>query len=318
MFSFVHIGDDIALLFRCGGQVQHETGVEVFQHFQAQFRAGVVTFIHDHQGRELVDDLKQGGLVRLFNGKFRLAQRLGEGLQVAVLLVGFQPLFAPAPEGVIGQNHDGKLFRHGGGVKILPVEQLLLGVDLHPTAKIGIDLLAVVVGRIFQRLHRLGEDGVRGHQPYYRFRLGKGQGVKDRPDGVTGQKGLPAAGGHFEAEVGHPRHDVLILPQGGGTFLLPEKAEGSGIVPGLIQKLQIAIQVRNDFLLICFQLHCVPPPYLGISVGKYFSTAFTISLRRFPLSKARIVLQYSLSFKPKKCPMELISPFSLNTRKTPA
>ena len=81
----------------------------------------MVTFIHDHQGGELVDDLKQGGLVRLFNGEFRFAQRLGEGLQVAVLLIGFQPLFAPAPEGVIGQDHDGKLFCHGGGIKILPV-----------------------------------------------------------------------------------------------------------------------------------------------------------------------------------------------------
>ena len=276
----------------------------------------MVTFIHDHQGGELVDDLKQGGLVRLFNGEFRFAQRLGEGLQVAVLLIGFQPLFAPAPKGVIGQNHDGKLFCHGGGVKILPVEQLLLGVNLHPAAKIGIDLLAVVVGRIFQRLHRLGKDGVRGHQPHHRFRLGKGQGIKDGPDGVTGQKGLSAAGRHLEAEVGHSGHDVLILAQGGGALLLPEEAKGDSIVPSLIQKLQIAVQVRNDFLLICFQFHGVPPPYLGISVGKYFSIAFTISLRRFPLSKARIVLQYSLSFKPKKCPMELTSPFSLNTRRT--
>ena len=233
----------------------------------------MVTFIHDHQGGKLVDDLKQGGLVRLFNRKFRFAQRLGEGLQIAVLLIGFQHLFAPAPEGVIGQDHDGKLFCHGGGIKILPVQQLLLGVDLHPAAEIGVDLLAVVVGRIFQRLHRLGEDGIGGHQPHHRFRLGKGQGVKDGPDGVTGQKGFSAAGRHLKAEVGHPGHNVLILPQGGGAFLLPEKAEGGSIVPGLIQKLQITVQVRNDFLLICFQLHGVPPPYsLLMSLGIFLNT----------------------------------------------
>ena len=70
----------------------------------------MVTLIHDHQGGELVDDLKQGGLVRLFNGEFRFAQRLGEGLQVAVLLIGFQALFAPSPEGVIVGQESCEIF----------------------------------------------------------------------------------------------------------------------------------------------------------------------------------------------------------------
>ena len=31
----VHIGDNIALFFRRGGQIQHKAGIEVFQHFKA-------------------------------------------------------------------------------------------------------------------------------------------------------------------------------------------------------------------------------------------------------------------------------------------
>ena len=54
----VHIGDDIALLFRRGGQIQHKAGVEVFQHFKAQFRPGMVALVHDDKRVKLVDNLE--------------------------------------------------------------------------------------------------------------------------------------------------------------------------------------------------------------------------------------------------------------------
>ena len=54
----VHIGDDIALLFRRGGQIQHKAGIEIFQHFKAQFRPGMVALIHDDKRVKLIDNLE--------------------------------------------------------------------------------------------------------------------------------------------------------------------------------------------------------------------------------------------------------------------
>ena len=69
----VHIGDDIALLFRRGGQIQHKAGIEVFQHFKAQFRPGMVALVHDDKRVKLVDNLEQGGFVRALNGAVRFS-----------------------------------------------------------------------------------------------------------------------------------------------------------------------------------------------------------------------------------------------------
>ena len=54
----VHIGDDIALLFWRGGQIQHKAGIEIFQHFKAQFRPGMVALIHDDKRVKLIDNLE--------------------------------------------------------------------------------------------------------------------------------------------------------------------------------------------------------------------------------------------------------------------
>ena len=102
----VHIGNDIALLFRRGGQIQHKAGVEVFQHFKAQFRPGMVALVHDDKRVKLVDNLEQGGFVRFFNGAVGFAQRLCKLGKVAVLLIGFQDLLAATTERIVGQHHN--------------------------------------------------------------------------------------------------------------------------------------------------------------------------------------------------------------------
>ena len=119
----------------------------------------MVALVHDDKRVKLVDDLEQGGFVRFFNGAVGLAQCLCKRGKVAVLLIGFQDLLAATAERVIGQHHNRQLLRYGGGIEVLPVQKLLLGVDLHAPAKIYVDFLTVGVGRIFQGFHRLRQDG---------------------------------------------------------------------------------------------------------------------------------------------------------------
>ena len=151
----VHIGNDIALLFRRGGQVQHKAGIEVFQHFKAQFRTGMVALIHDDKRVKLVDNLEQGSFVRFFNGAVRLAQHFCKRGKIAVLLIGFQDLLAAPTERIVGQHHNRQLLRYGGGVEVLTVQKLLLGVDLHTSTEIHVDFLTVGMGRVFQGFRRL-------------------------------------------------------------------------------------------------------------------------------------------------------------------
>ena len=248
----VHIGDNVALLFRRSGQIQYEAGIEVFQHFKAEIRPGVVALVHNHQRVKLVDNLEQGCFIRLFNGVVWLAKHLGKLGKIAVLLIGFQALLAAPTERIIGQHHDGKLFGDGSGIEILAVQKLLLGVDLHAPAKIHVDFLTVGMLRVFEGFHRLHQNCVRGNKPHNRLCLGNRQSVKNGADGITGDKGLAAACGHLEAEVGDTGQNILIVPQCGRAFFLPEEAERRFIILGFIQQFQIAGQVRYDLFLIAF------------------------------------------------------------------
>ena len=151
----VHIGDDIALFFRRGGQIQHKAVIEIFQHFKAQFRPGMVALVHDDKRVKLVDNLEQGGFVRFFNGAVRLAQHFCKLGKIAVLLIGFQDLLAAPTERIVGQHHNRQLLRYGGGVEVLTVQKLLLGVDLHTSTEIHVDFLTVGMGRVFQGFRRL-------------------------------------------------------------------------------------------------------------------------------------------------------------------
>ena len=206
----VHIGNDIALLFRRGGQVQHKAGIEVFQHFKAQFRPGMVALIHDDKRVKLVDNLEQGSFVRFFNGAVGLAQHLCKRGKIAVLLIGFQDLLAAPTERIVGQHHNRQLLRYGGGVKVLTVQKLLLGVDLHAPAEIHVDFLTVGVGGVFQGFRRLRQNRVRRNKPHDRFCLGSGECVKDGANGVAGNKGLAAACRHLETEVRDTGYHVLV------------------------------------------------------------------------------------------------------------
>ena len=253
----IHIGDDVALLFGGGGQIQHKAGIKVCQHFQTEIGTGMVALVHNYQRVQLIDDLKQGGFVSILDGIFRLTQHFGELRQIAVFLIGFQPLFAAATEGVIGEHHDGKLLRHRSGIEVLAVQQLLLGVYFHPAAEIHINFLPVIVIWVFEALDRLRQNCIRRYKPDHCFGFGDGQRIKHRADGVAGQKSLSAAGGYLETEIGHTGQNILIAPQCWGAFFLPEQAECRRIVLGLVQQLQIAGQIRNDCFLIAFQFHAV-------------------------------------------------------------
>ena len=208
----VHIGDDIALLFRRGGQIQHKAGIEVFQHFKAQFRPDMVALVHDDKRVKLVDNLEQGGFVRFFNGAVGFAQHLCKLGKIAVLLIGFQDLLAAPTERIIGQHHNRQLLRYGGGVEVLTVQKLLLGVNLHTPAEIHVDFLTVGMGCVFQGFRRLRQDRVRGNKPYDLLCLGSGECVKDRANGVAGNKGLAAARRHLEAKVRDTGYHVLVSP----------------------------------------------------------------------------------------------------------
>ena len=80
---------------------------------------------------------------------------------------------------------------------------------------------------IFQRLTGLGQNGLRGHQPYNGLGPALGHGVKNRPQRTGGDIGLAAAGGHLGTHMGHTgkyihiiRHtaeahqNILFVPEG--------------------------------------------------------------------------------------------------------
>ena len=235
----VHIGNDIAFLLGGSSQIQYKTRVKVREHFQAQIGSGVMALVHDDQRGQLVNDLEQSGIIGVFNLLLRRTQNLGKLGKVAVFLVGFQTLLATAPERVVGQDHDGQLLRHRGGVEILSVQQLLLGIDLYTAPKVHVDFLTVGMLGILQCLDGLGQNGVRWHQPDHGLGLGHRQCIKHRANGIAGQEGLTTAGGDLKAEVRHTGHNVLVLAQGRGALFIPEKLERILIIVCLIHQLQV-------------------------------------------------------------------------------
>ena len=172
----------------------------------------MVALVHDDKRVKLVDNLEQGGFVRFLNGAVGLAQHLCKRGKVAVFLIGFQDLLAATTERIVGQHHNRQLLRYGGGVEVLTVQKLLLGVNLYTPAEIHVNLLTVGVGCVFQGFRRLRQDRVRGNKPYDRLCLGSGERVKDRANGVAGNKGLAAARRHLEAKVRDTGYHVLVSP----------------------------------------------------------------------------------------------------------
>ena len=120
----------------------------------------MVALVHNDKRVKLIDDLEQGGFVRLFNGAVGLAKHLGELRKIAVLLIGFQALLAAPTERIVGQHHDGKPLGDGSGIEVLTVQKLLLGIDLHAPAKIHVDFLAVWMLGIFECFYRLHQNCV--------------------------------------------------------------------------------------------------------------------------------------------------------------
>ena len=238
----VHITQDIALSGGRGCQIEHKARVEVLQHLPAQRTAGMMTLVHDHKGRKLIDDLQQGGFICVLHGVVGGAQRLGHRGETAVFLLCLQLLLA-STEGVIGQHHDGKLLRHCGDVEILAAEKLFLGIDLHLPAESGVDFHSVGMIWVAERRQRLGQNGVRGNQPYHGFHFGIGQAVKNRLDGIAGQEGLSAACRDLQAEVRDAGQDVLIgfhaAKANVDSPLMPKGVISPAHIPFLVQKLHI-------------------------------------------------------------------------------
>ena len=142
------------------------------------------------------------------------------------------------------------------GLKFWPFNKFLLGVDLHAPAKIHVNLLTVGMVTYLSGLSlsasRMASDG---NKPDNRLCLGDGECVKNRANGVAGDKGLSTACGHLEAEVGNTGQNILIVPQSAvRTLFLPKAAESCRVVPCFIQQFQIAGQVRYDRFLIALSI----------------------------------------------------------------
>ncbi|EJX00379.1 hypothetical protein EVA_11514 [gut metagenome] len=220
----------------------------------------------------MIDDLEEGGFIRFWDRLFRSAQYLCKLRQIAVFLIGFQTFFITAAEGIVRKHHDRQLLGDSGRTEALPIQQFLLGIDLHSAAEVHIYFLAVGMGSIFQIADGLGQNRLRRHKPNDSLGFSRRQCIEYRANGVAGQKGLAAARWNLEAQIWNTGHNILITAQGRSRLLTPKIAKRCCIILCLVQQFQIAAQILNRFFLIRFHFHTVPPPYnLLISRGIFLN-----------------------------------------------
>ena len=181
------------------------------QHFHAQIRSGMVALVHDDHRIQIADHLNQCRLIGVSQQNGRIIHPLCKLGQITVLLIGFPAFLFAGTEGIIAEHKQRDLFRHSRGGEVLPHEGLLLGVHLHPPAKIHIQPLAVGMVWIFQRLTCLGQNGLRGHQPYNGLGPALRHGVKNRPQRTGGNIGLAAAGGYLGTHMRHAGQHIHII-----------------------------------------------------------------------------------------------------------
>ena len=277
-------GDDIAVaLGRCG-QIQHEGGVQVAQHFNAQLALRVVAFIHNHHRRKLIEHLNQRCLIHIGNERVTIRIVRDERGQIAVFLIDLAAFFPFDAQRVVAQHEDRQVFPHARRRERLPVQRLRAVVDFHPGAKVVIDLLTIRVLRIAQIPQRLFQNRRGGREPHDGLCLHHAHPGEDMPDGRTGQQRFAAAGRHLEAHMRHAGEHVIIgrkaIEADVDAQLIPMPIVRGVQVLCAVQQLHIRIQLTQHALLIVFQFHGASsfPHSLAMSRGIFLNVIWNRSI----------------------------------------
>ena len=150
-FPGVHDRDDIAVLFRCSGQIQYKRRIQIADHLHAQFALGVMTFIDNDDWRLLIQHLGQRVFRYVSDHGFPMLIGGHERLQGSIFLISF-PAFLPLGAKAIKAHDDnGEIFPHRCRCEVLRV--LCLGTiqNLHTTTKVRVNLTAIGMIGVPQR-----------------------------------------------------------------------------------------------------------------------------------------------------------------------
>lgn len=217
------------------------------------------------------DDIDQGRLVDL-GQQFSRLHPMGEGGQTAVFLVGLASVFVAGAERGVTEYENIEMLVHTGGVEPGALQQFVLGIHAHPAVERGVQFAAVRVLRAAEALFGLFQDGIRRHQPDHGLGLVAhihGQGIKDGFDGIGGDEGLAATGGHLDAQMRHPADGVAVGFRAGDTALQPISGKGFLQIAQPFHLAQEIRQIIEHLLLIGEQLHAAPSEAENIP-GNFF------------------------------------------------
>ena len=146
-FSGVHIGNNVAVLPRRCCQIQHKGRIQVVEHFHAEVRSCVVTFVHNHDWLQMAQHLNQRRVRRISQQGIRVFEILCKAEQTAIFLIDLADVLLPAvnTQRTIAHHADRQHFPHSVRRKILSVQQHFLGVHADTPGKILIQSLPVRV-----------------------------------------------------------------------------------------------------------------------------------------------------------------------------
>ena len=113
-FSGIHIGDNVAVLpwRRC--QIQYKGWIQVVEHFHAEVRSCVVTFVHNHDWLQMAQYLNQRRIRRIGQQRLRVLEILCKAEQIAVFLIDLADVLLPAvnAQRTIAHHADGQHLAH--------------------------------------------------------------------------------------------------------------------------------------------------------------------------------------------------------------
>ena len=253
------VADDIAVLLRRGGKLQHKGRIEVLEHFKGKRRDGMVAFVYDDQGMEGTDSLNERRSVHLRQQVSLLAQLCHKGGKIAVFLIRLAAFLALGAEGVVAQNENGELLTHGGGREILPRKKCLFAVDFHPAMKIPLQSLTIGMSCVRQIPVGLGENRFRGNQPDHGAVFQR-DSLENRTDGSRRHVGFASPCGDFEADMGNSRKAIAIRRPCGNILVFPIGGVSLGKTGFLVHKAKEVLKVTNGLLLVAFEFHIASPP----------------------------------------------------------
>ena len=220
-----HLVQHVAVRGGRGGQLQHARGGKAAEGLEGEVGAGVVGLVDDHRRPVHPQHVGEARLRRVL----ALGRQLGQGLpllggeslevvlQLPVGLVDLAALGVLRAEGLDrGDDHHAlRLQRRAaevqGGLDVADGEAALEGpLQLQP----------VRVPAVPQGVDRLLHDLGAGGEPEDRARFPLAHDLEHGPHRPGGDGGLPAAGGHLEADVGHPRQIRRLAVRTAGRVLL--------------------------------------------------------------------------------------------------